>query len=262
MLTNMAVRVPARYAASPLGTEWALSRWCRRSSTSWSRHASTLTTCDPCGEGSANAYTTAVRLDHLSRAQRAVGEIASAMAADHPTRLGLKLSPQNCTIEDLRGIWRLADESGFDHVWGFDHLNPIFSDHAGPIFEGMSLLAAMAQATSRVRIGLMVAGNTYRHPAVMAKMATTVDHLSGGRLEFGIGAAWAEFEHTTLGIPFYTTGQRIRRLGEACTVFKKLWTEETAVFDGRYYKLARALHNPQPVPKPDPPIWSWGSGER
>jgi F420-dependent oxidoreductase-like protein len=184
------------------------------------------------------------------------------MAADHPIRLGLKLSPQNCTIDDLRGIWRLADESGFDHVWGFDHLNPIFSDHAGPIFEGMSLLAAMAEATSRVRIGLMVAGNTYRHPAVMAKMATTIDHLSGGRLEFGIGAAWADFEHTTLGIPFYTTGQRIRRLGEACTVFRKLWTEETADFDGRYYKLAGALHSPKPLQKPYPPIWIGGSGEQ
>ncbi len=176
--------------------------------------------------------------------------------------LGIKLSPQNCSIEDLRGVWAIADEAGFDHVWGFDHFNPIFSELDGPIFEGMSMLAAMAEATTRVRIGLMVAGNTYRHPAVLAKMATTIDHLSGGRLEFGIGAAWAEVEHQMLGIPFPPVGQRIRRLGEACQVFRALWTEDVASFDGRYYALADAVSNPKPLQKPYPPIWIGGSGEK
>jgi F420-dependent oxidoreductase-like protein len=176
--------------------------------------------------------------------------------------VGIKLSPQNCAIGDLRAVWRIADEAGFDHLWAFDHFNPIFSDVAGDVFEGMTLLAAMAEATSRVRIGLMVAGNTYRHPAVLAKMATTIDHLSGGRLEFGLGASGAEIEHTMLGIPFYTAGERIRRLGEALTVCRKLWTEERASFDGRYYRLTDAISNPKPLQRPHPPIWVGGAGEK
>jgi F420-dependent oxidoreductase-like protein len=176
--------------------------------------------------------------------------------------LGIKLSPQDCTIEDLRAVWRIADEAGFDHLWGFDHFNPIFADVAGNVFEGMSLLAAMAEATSRVRIGLMVAGNTYRHPGVLAKMATTIDHLSGGRLEFGLGASGAEIEHTMLGIPFYTAGERIGRLGEALTVCRKLWTEEPASFNGRYYTLTNAVANPKPLQRPHPPIWVGGAGEK
>ncbi|HXM55291.1 MAG TPA: LLM class flavin-dependent oxidoreductase, partial [Candidatus Dormibacteraeota bacterium] len=108
-----------------------------------------------------------------------------------------------CTIEQQREVWRIADEAGFDHLWDFDHFHPIGGAPLdGPIFEGWSLLAAMAAATTRVRLGNMVTGLTYRHPAVLAKMAATVDHLSGGRLEFGIGAAWAEVEHTMLGIEF------------------------------------------------------------
>ncbi len=176
--------------------------------------------------------------------------------------VGIKLSPQNCAIGDLRAVWRIADEAGFDHLWAFDHFNPIFSDVAGDVFEGMTLLATMAEATSRVRIGLMVAGNTYRHPAVLAKMATTIDHLSGGRLEFGLGASGAEIEHAMLGIPFYTAGERIRRLGEALTVCRKLWTEERASFDGRYYTLTDAISNPKPLQRPHPPIWVGGAGEK
>jgi F420-dependent oxidoreductase-like protein len=178
------------------------------------------------------------------------------------TTLGIKLSSQNCTLDDLRAVWRIADEAGFDHLWGFDHFNPIFADVAGNIFEGMTLLAAMAEATTRVRIGLMVTGNTYRHPGVLAKMATTIDHLSGGRLEFGIGASGAEAEHTMLGIPFYTPGERVRRLGEALTVCRMLWTEERASFDGRYYRLRDAVANPKPVQRPHPPIWVGGAGEK
>ena len=169
--------------------------------------------------------------------------------------LGIKLSPQNCAIEDLRAVWRIADEAGFDHLWAFDHFNPI-------LFEGMTLLAAMAEATSRVRIGLMVTGNTYRHPGVLAKMATTIDHLSDGRLEFAVGASGAEVEHTMLGIPFHTAGERIRRLGEALTVCRKLWTGDSVSFAGRYYTLTDAVQNPKPLQRPHPRIWVGGAGER
>jgi F420-dependent oxidoreductase-like protein len=181
----------------------------------------------------------------------------------HPVHVGLKFSQQLCTIEQQREVWRIADEAGFDHLWDFDHFNPIMgAPLEGDIFDGWSLLAAMAEATTRVRIGNMVTGNTYRHPSVLAKIATTVDHLSGGRLEFGLGGAWAEVEHTMLGIEFPGVGERLRRLGEACTVIKKLWTEERSDFDGRYYQLKDALANPKPVQKPYPPIWIGGGGER
>ena len=191
-----------------------------------------------------------------------VGMIASRRNG-HPVRVGIKLSQQLNTIEQQRAVWRLADEAGFDHLWIFDHFNPIGGAPLdGVIWEGWTLLAAMAEATSRVRIGNMVTGNTYRHPGVLAKIATTVDHLSAGRLEFGIGAGWAEVEHTMLGLDFPGVGERLRRLDEACTVIKKLWTEERADFDGRYYHLTGALANPKPVQRPYPPIWIGGGGEQ
>ena len=184
------------------------------------------------------------------------------MSPPHPVRLGLEAPPQHCRIDELRAVWRIADEAGFAHVWGFDHFAPIAGDVRGDVFEGWSLLAAMAVATQRVRIGVMVTGNTYRHPGVLAKMAVTVDHLSGGRLEFGLGAAWAEVEHIMLGLPFPPVGERIRRMGEALVVLKKLWTEETADFDGRYYALHGAVAGPKPVQRPHPPIWVGGGGEK
>ena len=181
----------------------------------------------------------------------------------HPVRVGIKLSQQLTSIEQQRAMWRLADEAGFDHLWIFDHFNPIGGAPLdGVIWEGWTLLAAMAEATSRVRIGNMVTGNTYRHPGVLAKMATTVDHLSGGRLEFGLGAAWAEVEHKMLGIEFPAVGERLRRLDEACTVIKKIWTDEKADFVGRYYTLTGALAHPKPLQQPYPPIWIGGGGEQ
>ena len=177
----------------------------------------------------------------------------------HPLRFGIKLSGQDTTIEALRAVWRIADEGGFDHVWDFDHLASI--GDAGPgrvIYEGWTLQAAMAEATKRVRFGCLVTGNTYRHPVLLAKVAVTVDHLSGGRLEFGIGAAWAEIEHTMYGIE--GLDHRVGRLSESLQVIKSLWTQERTNFDGRYYKLADAIANPKPVQRPYPPIWIGASG--
>ncbi|HET7468013.1 MAG TPA: TIGR03560 family F420-dependent LLM class oxidoreductase [Candidatus Dormibacteraeota bacterium] len=178
----------------------------------------------------------------------------------HPLRFGLKLSGQDCTIEDLRAVWRIAEDGGFDHVWDFDHLASIGEGGPDrPIFEGWTLQAAMAEATKRVRIGCMVTGNTYRNPALLAKEAVTVDHLSGGRLEFGIGAAWAEIEHQMYG--FEGLDHRVGRLSESLRIIKSLWTEDRTNFDGRYYRMKDAIANPKPVQKPHPPIWIGASGE-
>jgi F420-dependent oxidoreductase-like protein len=177
-------------------------------------------------------------------------------------RLGLKLSGQGTTPEELRAVWQIADAAGFDHCWNFDHFAALGGDPELDVYEAWTMLAAMAEATARVRIGCMVTGNTYRHPAVLAKMAVTVDHLSGGRLEFGLGAAWAELEHEMLGLEFASVGRRIARLDEACRMVKLLWTQERSDFDGRYYRLHDAIANPKPVQKPHPPIWIGGSGER
>jgi F420-dependent oxidoreductase-like protein len=176
-------------------------------------------------------------------------------------RYGLKLS-QNATIEQYRAVWRIADEAGFDHCWCMDHFATLGSRDDGPIFEAWALLAAMAAATSRTRVGCAVTGNTYRHPAVLAKAAVTVDHLSGGRLEFGIGAGWAENEHTMLGLPFGTAGDRADRLEEACQVIRSLWTQELTSFAGRHYQLTGAVAEPKPVQRPHPPIWIGGAGRR
>jgi F420-dependent oxidoreductase-like protein len=177
----------------------------------------------------------------------------------HPLRFGLKLSGQDTTIDALRAVWRIADESGFDHVWDFDHLASIGGGGPDrPVYEGWTLQAAMAEATKRVRIGCLVTGNTYRNPALLAKSAVTVDHLSGGRLEFGIGAAWAEIEHEMFG--FEGLDHRVGRLSESLQIIKSLWTEERTNVDGRYYHFKDAIANPKPIQKPYPPIWIGASG--
>jgi len=180
----------------------------------------------------------------------------------HPLRVGLKLSNQVFPIDVHRRVWRIADKAGFDGCWGFDHLLALGSDPAAPVYEGWAFLAAMAEATRRPRIGLMVTGNLYRHPGLLAKLGATVDHLSGGRLEMGIGAAWNEPEFRMLHMDFPSVGERIRRLDEACTVIKRLWTEPRATFAGRYYALSDAIAEPKPLQRPHPPIWIGGSGPK
>jgi F420-dependent oxidoreductase-like protein len=165
-------------------------------------------------------------------------------------------------LSELRTLWQFAEDAGFDHLWTFDHFQSVGQDPGGPVFEAWSLLAAMAEATERIRIGCIVTGSTFRHPGVLAKSAVTVDHLSGGRLEFGIGAAWLEHEHTMLGIEFGTPGWRADRLDEACRVLKLLWTEERSSFEGSHFVLRDAIANPKPVQKPWPPIWIGARGER
>ncbi|HKQ08104.1 MAG TPA: LLM class F420-dependent oxidoreductase [Blastocatellia bacterium] len=177
-------------------------------------------------------------------------------------RFGVQTAPQHVTYEALREAWRLIDSAGYDTAWLFDHFFPILSDPSGPCYEGWTMLAALAGETSLAQIGILVTGNTYRHPAVLAKMGATVDHTSGGRLIMGIGAGWFEMEHAAYGIPFYTTAERIRRVDEACEVIKRLWSERQATFAGKYYQLVEAYCEPKPLQQPRPPLMIGGSGEQ
>lgn len=176
---------------------------------------------------------------------------------------GIKTSPQHTTYDAMLKVWQEADGIPvIEHAWLFDHFSPIQGDLDGPCLEGWTVLAAFAAVTERLRIGLMVTGNTYRHPAVLAKIAATVDVISNGRLDFGIGAGWNVYEHESMGLPLYQPGERIRRLGEACEIAKGLFTQPTFDFDGRYYQLKDARSEPKPVQKPWPPFVIGGSGEQ
>src|SRR4051812_5585262 len=179
-----------------------------------------------------------------------------------PLRFGLKLSQQIHPIGAQREAWRAADAAGFDHIWPFDHLIALGPDPAQPIFDGWTILGAIAENTKKMRIGLNVTGNLYRHPGLLAKIAVTVDHLSRGRLEFGIGAAWNEPEFKQQGLPFPSAADRIRMLDESISAIKLLWTEHRATFAGRFYQLSEAIAEPKPMQKPGPPIWIGGSGPK
>ena len=176
-------------------------------------------------------------------------------------RFGVHSGPQNTSFEDYRDLWLRAEELGYEWVSDFDHFLPIHSDPAGRQFEGTTLLAAMAAHTERVRCGVLVLGVTYRHPAVVANIAATIDHVSGGRLELGMGAAWFELEHDQYGIPFPRIGVRMDMLDEACRIMRSLWSRETTTFEGRHYRLKDARLEPKPLQE-HLPLVIGGSGER
>lgn len=157
---------------------------------------------------------------------------------------------------------QLAEDLGFDGAWGFDHFRPMYGEGPGEVFEGVTTLAALAGVTSRIRLGLLVTGVTYRHPSVLAAQALTVDHASQGRLELSLGAAWFEEEHRQLGIPFPPLGQRFDLLEDTLEVIQRLFTGEVVSYEGRVVSLREAQMRPLPVQRPRPPIWIGGSGMR
>jgi alkanesulfonate monooxygenase SsuD/methylene tetrahydromethanopterin reductase-like flavin-dependent oxidoreductase (luciferase family) len=177
-------------------------------------------------------------------------------------QFGIMTPPHQVDYTDLRRIWREADQlPEIEHAWLFDHLIPIEGSVTGPVFEGWTLLSALAAQTERLRIGLMVTSNRFRPPAMLAKIATTVDVVSGGRLDFGIGAGSrpghpvARHEYTSNGLPYHDSDHAVASLAEACTMIRRLWAEEEPFdFDGDYYRLERAFANPKPVQRPHPPI--------
>jgi F420-dependent oxidoreductase-like protein len=176
-------------------------------------------------------------------------------------RFGFKTAPQHTTWGDMLAVWKAADGIDlFESGWTFDHFYPIFSDSTGPCYEGWTLTTALAQATERLRLGLLVTGNVYRHPAVLANMAATVDIISGGRLEVGIGAGWNQEECDAYGIELPKLKERFDRFDEALEVIVGLLSNETTTFDGRYYQLRDARCEPKPVQRPHPPILIGGSG--
>jgi F420-dependent oxidoreductase-like protein len=185
------------------------------------------------------------------------------MSPEKTLSFGIKTAPQHTTYERLLRIWQEADEIPvIEHAWLFDHFMPLGADPTGPCLEGWTLLSAFAALTRRLRVGLMVTGNTYRHPAVLANMGATIDIISQGRLDFGIGAGWNELEHNSYGIPLYPPGERLRRFAEACEVIRLMWTETAPDFEGRYYQLKGARCEPKPIQKPYPPFVIGGSGEQ
>jgi F420-dependent oxidoreductase-like protein len=183
-------------------------------------------------------------------------------ATTHPVRFGIQTPQQHGSWPEMLAFWQEFDTLGFDSAWVFDHFLPIFSDPTGPCLEGWTALSALAMVTHNVRIGVLVTGNTYRHPAVLAKMATTLDIISHGRLTLGLGAGWFALEHETFGIPFPPVAERLQRLDEALTVIRRLWREECVTFHGRYYHLSEARLNPRPIQLPHPPVLVGASGEQ
>ena len=174
------------------------------------------------------------------------------MTANDGIRFGI-CTDQNLSFDTLVERWQLFETLGFDSVWDCDHFNQT-SNETGPYFEGWTVLAALAARTERIRVGVLVSCNTFRHPGLLAQSAITVDHISNGRLELGIGAGYTEGEHRRFGIELPPPGERRRRFHEAVQIIDSLLRNETTTFKGEHYQLDGAYVRPGPVQKPRPPL--------
>jgi F420-dependent oxidoreductase-like protein len=179
-----------------------------------------------------------------------------------PMRFGLDIGQQRLEFDEVVDRTRFAETLGFDGAWGFDHFVPMYGEGPGNCFEGMTTLAALALATSRIRLFLLVTGVTYRHPSLLAAQAMTVDHASHGRLELAMGAAWYEPEHRQLGMEFPSTGARFDWLEDQLEIFKRLFSGDVVSYQGHRFSLENAQMRPVPVQRPHPPIWIGGSGRK
>lgn len=178
-----------------------------------------------------------------------------------PLRFGVHTGPQHCTIAELRDVWRAADAADFDWVSVWDHFAPaVMGETRGPCLEGVATMTALAAETSRVTVGCLVFCILYRHPALLAKAAVTIDHVSGGRMHLGLGIGWHQAECDAFGIPFPSLRERLDRLEEQATIVRRLFDEESVTFEGRYYTLREARCEPRPLARPG--LWIGGMGER
>ncbi len=172
-------------------------------------------------------------------------------------------------IEDPRDKWDttlgtalLAEELGFDSIWLYDHVHNVPVPAHETVFECWTTMAAIAQATSRIRLGQMVSCAGYRNPALVAKITSTIDVISGGRLDWGIGAGWYDGEYAAYGYEFPPAADRIRMLRETVEIVKLMWTEPDATYEGRHFTVRGAQCDPKPLQQPTPPIWIGGGGEQ
>ena len=180
----------------------------------------------------------------------------------HPIRFGIQTGQQDVTWERMRDFWQKVDAWGYDSLWAFDHFYPIFvPDPTGPCMESWTVLGALSQHTKRARIGALVNGNTYRNPCLTAKMAATLDQISGGRLNLGLGAGWFEHEHQSLGFDFKTLPGRLQALDESFQIIKGMLTQDKTTLSGKHYNVVDAVCNPKPVQK-NLPLMIGGHGER
>jgi F420-dependent oxidoreductase-like protein len=156
----------------------------------------------------------------------------------------------------------MAEELGFDSIWVYDHFHNVPAPAHEAVFECWTTMAAISQRTSRIRLGQMVGCNSYRNPGLLAKITSTVDVISGGRLDWGIGAGWYENEYRGYGYDFKKPSDRIGMLKETVEIVKSMWSNAETTYDGKYYKLDRANCDPKPLQKPLPPVWIGGGGEK
>src|SRR3954467_2983970 len=178
-------------------------------------------------------------------------------------RFAIKTSPQHTDFKDMLAVWQAADDMPiFESAWTFDHFYPIFSDHTGPCLEGWVTTTALAQATRRLRVGVLVTGNVYRHPAVLANMAASLDVISKGRLELGLGAGWNQQECDAYGIDLPPLRERFDRFDEAVEVIVRLLSQATTTLTGQYVQLTAARGKPKPAQRPHPPVTIGGRGKR
>ena len=178
-------------------------------------------------------------------------------------KVGIQIEPQ--LGFDYASVERIAlegEKAGYDSIWTSDHFFLDENSEARNCMEAWALLAALAVKTEKIRLGTLVTCNSYRYPAVLAKVAATVDMISGGRLFFGIGAGWKEIEYTAYSIPFPPLKERMDRMEQAVQIIRLLWTEPRVTFKGKYYTIKDAVSAPKPVQKPMPPILIGGGGEK
>jgi len=177
-------------------------------------------------------------------------------------KFGVQLWQEEFNLSGLKRAWREVEDMGYDSAWLYDHFYPMSTRTSRNILEPWTLLPSLADETSRLRLGVLVTCNSYRSPSVLAKIAASVDVMSEGRLEFGIGAGWYEDEYVAYGISFPDVKTRMEQLAESVEIIKRIWTQEKASFQGKYYAMRELISYPKPVQKPHPPIWIGGKDKR